>query len=123
MDKRSQIATGGKRVVATAGVDNKLLAGADVKRERGRAHPVKPHPRPVGAGGKGLRAVAAVDHHAVPPGPALVEVAVITRVPDQPVIAGPAQHLVVAVTPGQTVPAVTTIERVAATLAQDRVVA
>ena len=96
--KRSEVAGGGEAVVAAVGVDDQVLGGADVDRERCRVDPVEPDAGAVGRGRELLGTVATVDLHGVDAGTAFVEVGVVARVPDHLVIATLAEDLVVGVT-------------------------
>ena len=100
-DQGGEVPGGGEAVVAAVGVEDQLLGGADVDRERRRVEPVEPNPRAVGRCGEHLRAAAAVDLDGVAAGPALVEVGVVAGVPDHPVVAALAEHLVVGVAAGE----------------------
>ena len=92
-----------KRVVAAVHVDDELLGGADVDRERRGIEAIEAHARAVGGDGEDLGAVAAVDLGGVGAGAAFHQVAVVARIPDHAVVAGLAEHLVVAVAAGQDV--------------------
>ncbi len=80
------------------------------------------HPRPTGRDGEGLAEDATVDLDGVGAVAALVEVAVVAGVPDEPVIARLAIDLVGAVAAGEGVVAVAAVEEVDAALAQQGVV-
>ena len=112
-----------KRVVAAVGVDDQVLGGADVDRERRRVDAVEPDARAVGRGGELLGAVAAVDLDCVDAVRAFVEVGVVAGVPDHPVVAALAEGLVVGVAAGQGVVLAAAEQEVAPALAEERVVA
>ena len=103
LDQRGQVPGGGEAVVAAVGVDDEVLGGADVDRERCRVEAVEPDTRAVGRGGELLGAAAAVDLDGVGAGAAFVEVGVVARVPDHPVVAALAEGLVVGVAAGERV--------------------
>jgi hypothetical protein len=67
----------------------------------GRVEAVEPDPGAVGGDRERLRAVAAVNLDGVAAGAALVQVGIITRVPDHAVVVRLAEDLVVAVAAGQ----------------------
>ena len=121
-DQCGQVPGGGEAVVAAVGVEDQLLGGADVDRERRRVEPVEAHARAVGGRRELLRAVAAVDLDGVGAVTALVEVGVVAGVPDHPVVAGLTEHLVVGVTPGERVVLGAPEQEVEAALAEERVV-
>src|SRR5262249_5860034 len=81
-DQRGQPVAGRHGVVAPTGVDYEVLGRADVQGERGRGRTIKPYPRAVGRDGENLGAIAAVDFDRVVAVAALVDVAVVARVPD-----------------------------------------
>ena len=110
-------------VVAAVGVEDEVLGGADVDRERRRVEAVEPDARAVGRGRELLGAVAAVDLDRVGAGAALVEVGVVAGVPDHPVVAALAEDLVVGVAAGQGVVLAAAEQQVEAALAEQRVVA
>ena len=94
-DERGQVSGRGEAVVASVGVEDEVLRGADVDREGRRIDAVEAHPGPVGRGGEDLGAAAAVDLHGVGPAAAFVEVGVVAGVPDDRVVAGPTEGLIV----------------------------
>ena len=102
---------------------HEVLDGADVDRERRRIEAVEAHAGAVGGGGEDLGAVAAVDFGGVVAGAALVQVGVVTWVPDHSVVAGLAEHLIVGIAAGQDVVAGAAEQEVEAAFAQQRVVA
>ena len=122
-DQRGQVAGGGEAVVAAVGVEDELLGGADVDRERRRVDAVEAHAGAVGGGRELLRAVAAVDLDGVGALAALVEVGVVAGVPDHAVVAALAERLVVGVAAGERVVLGAAEEQVEAALAEQRVVA
>ena len=61
LDQGGEVAGRGEAVVAAVGVEDQVLRGADVDRERRRVDAVEPDARAVGRGGELLGAVAAVD--------------------------------------------------------------
>src|SRR5207244_489152 len=95
-DEGRQPVPGRDPVVAAVGVDHQALGRADVQEERGRGRTVEADPRAVSGYGKGFGAVAAVDLDGVGAGAALVEITSFAGVPDEPVVAGLAEDLVVA---------------------------
>ena len=103
LDERGQVAGGAERVVAAVGVEDEVLGRAHVDGERGRVDAVEADPGAVGRRRELLGAVAADDLGGVDAGAALVEVGVVARVPDHPVVAGLAERLVVGVAAGQDV--------------------
>ena len=112
-----------KRVVAAVGVEDQVLGGADVDRERRRVEAVEPDARAVGRGGELLGAVAAVDLDRVDAVAAFVEVGVVAGVPDHPVVAALAERLVVGVAAGEGVVLAAAEQEVEAALAEEGVVA
>ncbi len=123
LDQRGQVAGGREAVVAAVGVEDELLGGADVDRERRRVEPVEPDTRAVGRRGEHLGPAAAVDVDGVAAGTALVEVGVVTGVPDHPVVATLAEDLVVGVASGQGVVLAPTEQEVEPALSEHGVVA
>ena len=123
LDQRGQVAGRGEAVVAAVGVEDEVLGGADVDRERRRGDAVEADARAVGRGGELLGAVAAVDLDRVDAVAALVEVGVVAGVPDHPVVAALAEGLVVGVAAGQRVVLAAAEQQVDAALAEQRVVA
>ena len=123
LDERGQVAGRGEAVVAAVGVEDEVLGGADVDRERRGVQAVEPHAGAVGRGRELLGAAAAVDLDRVGAGAALVEVGVVARVPDHPVVAALPEGLVVGVAAGQGVVLAAAEQEVEATLAEQRVVA
>ena len=122
-DQRGQVPGAREPVVAAVGVEDQLLGGADVDRERRRGEPVEADARAVGGGGELLGAVAAVDLDRVGADAALVEVGVVAGVPDHPVVAALAEGLVVGVAAGHRVVLAAAEQQVEAALAEQRVVA
>ncbi len=121
LDEAGEAVTRREPVVAAVRVEDELLAGADVERERERVDPVEAHPRAVRSGRECLGSVAADHLHGVVAVTALVDVAVVARVPDELIVAGLAERLVVAVAADEPVVAVAAEETVAACLAEERV--
>ena len=113
----------GERVVATVGVDRQLLGRADVDGERRGIDPIEADPGAVRRRRELLGSVAAVDLGRVGAGAALVEVGVVTGVPDHAIVAPAAERQVVGVATGQRVVAGAPEQRVEAALAEEGVVA
>ena len=101
LDQGREVPRRGEAVLAAVRVDDQVLGGADVDRERRRVEAVEPDARAVGRGGELLGAVAAVDLDGVDAVAAFVQVGVVTGVPDHPVVAALAERLVVGVAAGQ----------------------
>src|SRR6185436_20054678 len=114
---------GGDDVIATVGVEHQVLGGADVQTEGRWCYAVEAHPLPVGGDGEGLGAVATVDLGGVLAGPAFHQVGPFARIPDHAVVAGLAEHLVVADAAGERVIARPAEQQVGPALAQQDVVA
>ena len=110
-----------KEADAAVGVEDELLARADVDGERRRIEAVEADARAVGGRREDLVAVAAVDLDLVDAGAALVEVGVVARVPDHPVT-GLAEDLVVGVATGERVVLAAPEEQVEPAFAEQRVV-
>ena len=92
LDQRGQVAGRRERVVAAVGVEDEVLGGADVDRERRRVEAVEADAGAVGRGRELLGAVAAVDLDRVGAVAALVEVGVVAGVPDHAVVAALAER-------------------------------
>ena len=101
LDQGREVPRRGEAVVAAVRVEDEVLGGADVDRERCRVEAVEPDARAVGRGGELLDAAAAVDLDCVGAARAFVEVGVVAGVPDHPVVAALAECLVVGVAAGQ----------------------
>ena len=100
-DEGSEVPGGGEAVVAAVGIENQLFGGADVDGERRRIEAVEPDARAVGRGGELLGASTSVDLHGVSAGPTFVEVGVVARVPDHPVVAALTEDLVIGIAAGK----------------------
>ena len=123
LDQRGEVPRRGESVVAAVRVEDEVLGGADVDRERCRVEAVEPDARAVGRGGELFGAVAAVDLDGVDAAAALVQVGVVAGVPDHPVVAALAEGLVVGVAAGQGVVLAAAEQEVDPALAEERVVA
>src|SRR5262249_60730939 len=108
----------GKGCLPAVGVDDEVLARADIDAEGAGADPVEPDAGAVGGCGEVLGDVAAVDLDGVGAVAALVHVAAVAGVPDHPVVALLAEGLVGSGTAGQGVVARPSEEHVAAALAE-----
>ena len=106
-----------------AGVEHQVLAGADVDGEGRRGDAVEPDPSAVGGDGEALRARAAVDLDGVGARAALVQIGVVTGVPDHPVVPALAEHLIVGVAAGEDVVLGAPEQQVDAAAAEQGVVA
>ena len=95
LDQRRQVPSRREGVIAAVGIEHKVFAGADVDRKRSGVDPIEAHPRSIGGRREIFGAVAAVDLDGVDAVAALIEVGVITGVPDHAVVAGFAEDLVV----------------------------
>ncbi len=122
LDQGREVAGRGESVVAGVGVDHQVLSGADVDRERCRVEAIEPDAGAVRRGSEHLGAAAAVDLGRVGPESALVEVGVIARVPDHPVIAALAEDLIVLVAAGEGVVLAAAEQEVEAALATEGVI-
>src|SRR6185312_917569 len=114
---------GGNKVVAAIGVEDELLAGADIDRERRRVDAVEAHARAVGGDREHLGAVAAVDLDGINAGAAFEQVAVVAGIPDHEVVAALAEDLIVAVAARQGVVVGAAEQKVEAAAAEEHVVA
>jgi hypothetical protein len=122
-DQGGQVPGRGGAVVAAVRVEHEPLGRADVDRERRGIEAVEPHARPVRGGGELLGAAAAVDLDGVLGAATLVEVGVVTGVPDHAVGAALPEGLIVGVATGQRVVLDAAEQEVGATLSEQRVVA
>src|SRR5262249_58881408 len=87
-------------VIAAVGVDHEVLDRAGVDGEGPRIGAGEQHVVAVSLNGERLRGVAEVDLDRVVAGSAVDHVAAVARLPDQSVVAGPAEHLVAPRTAG-----------------------
>jgi hypothetical protein len=122
-DQRSEVSGGAEAVVAAVHVDDHVLHRTHVDDEGRRLDAVEPYARAVRCHGEGLGPVAAIHLGGVDPGAALEQVVVVARVPDQPVVPGLAEHLVIRVAAGEHVVARAAEQQVGAALAEQHVVA
>ena len=79
--------------------------------------------RAVGGGGERLGPVAAIHFDGVDAGAAFVQVGVVARIPDHPVVAAFAEDLIVGIAAGERVVLGAAKEEIESSFAQERVVA
>src|ERR1700733_294894 len=123
LNETGEAIAGGDDVIATIGVQDEILGGADVEGERRGVGASEKHARAVRRYGEGLVAVATIDLGGIGAVAALEQVAAVARVPDHAVVAALAEHLVVAWAASERVVAVTAEQQVVAALAKQDVVA
>src|SRR5262249_10722298 len=103
VDQVSQVAARREIVVAAVHIDDEPLACADVEEKWSWTNAVETDAAAVGRCGECFRTIAAIDLTRVVASPAFVDVVVVPRIPDHPVLPGLAEALVVCITAGQNV--------------------
>ena len=96
LDEIGEAIAGSEDVVAAIHIENEVFSCADVEEERRRFGAIKTNAGAVGRNREIFCAVSAVDFGGIRAVAAFEKVAAVARIPDHPVIAGLAEHLVVA---------------------------